>query len=412
MKKIKVLIYDNSGLYINLAIRLSEDFEKVFYFHEWKVDYPVSTMTSIGAGFKEFEKVLNVWDVYDEVDLWIFPTIYNGDLQMFLEKQGKLVWGSREGEAMEIYRWDFIEFQKKIGMAVAPSKLVTGITALRKELYKSTQGKFVKIDATERGDIETFKYINPEITEINDIRPLEHRLGINSELMNFIIQDGIPTKVETGYDGFTVDGKFPETALFGIEVKDMGYIGEVRKYKDLPEGVKEVNKELSDALKSYGYRGNISTEIREGEDGKHYLIDLTCRFPYPPSNLMLEIWDNIAECIYEGAKGNLVDMKFRAKYGIEIEMFSDTAEEEYYTLFYPKEIQQWLKQPYLTFKEGRRWVIPQNNKNQNVGSLIAIGNTIEECVKLAKERAEQITGHHLKIDFSALDEAIEELRKL
>ncbi len=409
---VKVCVYDAWGEYVDLARKLSNDFGTVYYYNEWKLNYPTSNMTSVGAGFPEIKKVLNFWDIYKECELFIFPCIYNGDLQEFLQSQGKLVWGSREGEAMEINRWDFLEYQKKIGMAVAPSKLVTGITELRKELYKSNDEKFIKIDATERGDIETFKYINPEITEISDIRPLEHRLGMRSETMKFIIQDKIPAKVETGYDGFTVDGKFPETAMFGIEAKDIGYIAEIRKYDDLPVSVKETNQALSASLKSYGYKGSIHTEVKEGDDGKNYLIDLTCRAGYPPTNLMMELWSNMAECMYEGAKGNLIDMKFNAKYGAEIEMFSESAKEDYYTLFYPDELKQWVKQPYITFMDGRQWIIPQVQMNSNVGSLIAIGDSIDEVVGLLKERAEKIQGAHLHIDLTCLDSAIEELKKL
>ncbi len=410
-KEITALVFDY-GLYVNVALRLAKDFKKVYYYCPWKADYPTATHTEVGKGFHYIEKVQNMWDVYDKVDLFIFPCILDGDLQMFLEKQGKLVWGSREGEVMEINRWDFIEYQKKIGMAVAPYKLVTGVSNLRKDLYSGEDGRFVKIDSDNRGNMETFKYINEEISEINDIRPLEHSLGMKSEIMNFIIQDKIETTAEIGYDGFTVDGKFPETALFGIEVKDMGYIGGVRPYKDMPEGCKIVNEQLVPALKGYGYRGNISTEIREGEDGKHYLIDLTCRFPYPPTNALLCIWENIAECIYMGSQGVLVDMKFSGKFVCEIEMFSDSAKTDYYTLFMPKELEEWVLRPYITFMEGRTWTIPQDIPNANVGSLIAIGSTLQDAIDLAKERASQITGHHLKIDFSCLNEAVDEFSKL
>jgi hypothetical protein len=417
MKKINeivALVYDY-GLHVPLALRLAQYFKKVYYFSQWKIDYPTSNLTEIGTGFKEITRVNNIWDVYDEVDLFVFPCVYDGDLQMHLEKMGKLVWGSREGEAMELYRWDFIQFQKKIGMDVPNSVLVKGVTELRKELYKSKEEKFVKIDATERGDIETFRYINPEITEINDILPLQIRLGMKAETANFIVQDGIKTKVETGYDGFCIDGKFPPTALFGIEAKDLGYIAEVRDYKDLPEGVIKVNEQLSPALKKYGYRGGFHTEIREGEDGGHYLIDITARAGCPPTNLMLEMWDNISECIYEGAQGNIIDMKFRAKFGIEIMMFSPSAVTDPYTLFFPNELKQWIKQPYSTVKEGRVWVIPQaetGHENHYVGSLVCIGNSFEEVVKLAEERSEKIIGHKLEINLHALDSAIEELKKL
>lgn len=412
LNDITAIIYDSSGLYTNVAIKLAKTYKKVYYYHVWAVDYPTPTHTEVGKGFDNIEHTLYPFDHYDEIDLWIFPSLYNSDLQIFLEKQGKLVWGAREGEIMEINRWDFIEYQKEIGMEVSPSKLVKGITELRNELYNGSENRFVKIDANNRGAMETFKYINQDICEICDIRPLEHTLGMKSELMDFIVQDGIDAKCETGYDGFTIDGEFPKTSLFGIEVKDMGYIGGVRDYNKLPESVKQINDELAPALKGYGYKGNISTEIREGIDGKNYLIDLTCRFPYPPTNAMLIIWDNMAECIYEGAKGNLVDMKFTDNFVCEVMMFSDSAKTDYYTLFYPDKYKDNILQPYTTFMNERTWVIPQDIPNNNVGSIVATGSTLEDAINKCKEISKEITGHNLKIDFACLDSAIKQFKEL
>ncbi len=338
----------------------------------------------------------------------------DGDLQEQLIDMKIPVWGSREAESMEIYRWDFIEYMKKLGLPVPPSKQVTGIDALRKELYKSKDIKWVKIDSNERGNIETFKYIEPEATELSILLPLEKDLGSYAKEIKFVIQDPIESVSEIGYDGFVIDGKFPATALFGIEVKDMGYIGEVRPYDKLPEGVKYVNSKLAPALKQYGMRGNISSEIREGVDGKHYLIDPTMRFPYPPSNLTFEMWENISECMYEGAKGNLVDPVYRGKFGCEIIMYSDYAKENDYKLIVPDDIRQFVKQPYI-FKSkttGSIIVIPQSVQNSNVGSVIAYADTLQGAVDLCIDRARKISGHGLKIDTGCVDDAMKQLSKL
>lgn len=412
LNEVTAIVYDSSGLYVNIALKLAKTYKKVYYYHNWSHDYPTPNHTEVGKGFETIEHTLYPFDHYDEIDLWIFPSLFDSDLQIFLESQGKLVWGARDGEVMEIKRWDFLQYQKQIGMEVSPSVLVKGITALRKELYNGKEGRYVKIDANNRGAVETFKYINEEISEINDIRPLETKLGMKSELMEFIVQDPIPAKCETGYDGFTIDGEFPNTALFGIEVKDMGYIGGVREYKDLPESVKQINSEIAPALKGYGYKGALSTEVREGEDGKNYLVDMTCRSPYPPTNSMLLIWDNMAECIFEGSKGNLIDMEFADYFVCEVMMFSETAKENYYTLFYPEKYKDNIFQPYITFMNGRTWVIPQDSVNNNVGSIVAIGSTLEEAINKCKEIANEVEGHKLKIDFACLDSGIKQFKEL
>jgi hypothetical protein len=200
--------------------------------------------------------------------------------------------------------------------------------------------------------------------------------------------------------------------LWGIEVKDKAYIQQRRDYKDIPEGVRWVNDKLSPALKGYGYRGDIATEIREGKDGKHYLIDMTCRKPYPPTAIMLENWKNQALCMYLGAMGIMVEPEYEFEFGCEVIMYSDAAKSDDYTLFMPKELEKWVKMPYTCFADGRRWVVPQASENACVGSLICLGNSAEEVIKSAEERSKLITGHSLKIDVHCLDSAIKELLDL
>lgn len=408
-----VCVFDY-GLHVELAITLSKDFGKVFYYSGWKADYPKSTVRNLGTGFKEFEKIYEFTDEFiDSVDLFVFPCILDGTIQKDLEKSGKLVWGSRDAELMEIDRKDFIEYQKKIGLPVPNTEYVKGVQELREYLNKTTGIKYVKANSNTRGDIETFKVDDREICEQFDLRTLEYELGHSAKDKEFIVQDAIEDVIaEVGYDGFTVDGQFPPTALFGIEVKDMGYIGKVVPYEKLPECVKFTNQKLSAALKLDGMRGNISTEIKDVGDDKGFLIDPTMRFPYPPCNVLLCIWENISECMYEGAQGNLVDMKFKADFAIEVEMFSDTAKNSEYWLKYPNEISEHIKIPYSMFSDGKKITLPQEVKNNNVGSIVTWGNSIEECKKQAIQIADQIKGHGLKVDFSCLDLAIKELEKL
>jgi len=413
MKKYKSVCVFDYGLHVELAITLSKDFEKTYYYCPWKADYPRSVVRNIGTGFKEFERVWEFTDEFiDSVELFVFPCILDGTLQNDLVKRGKLVWGSRDSELMEIDRKGFIEFQKKIGLPVPNTEYVKGIKELRDYLTKTTGVKYVKANSNTRGDIETFKVDDREIAEQYDFKELEHDLGHSAKDKEFIVQDSIENVIaEVGYDGFVVDGKYPETALFGIEVKDMGYIGKVVPYDKLPECVKFTNSKLSAALKADGMRGNISTEIKDVGDDKGYLIDPTMRFPYPPCNVLLAIWDNMPECMYEGAKGNLIDMKFKAPFALEVEMFSDTAKEHEYWLKYPDEISEHIKVPYSMF-DGKKITLPQEVKNNNVGSIVTWGNSLEECKKKAIEISEQVKGHHLSINLSCLDEAIEQLSKL
>lgn len=405
------LVFDNGG-YVEVAKTLSKDFKKVYYFTPWQTGFPTSNDTLIGSGFKEFERTNHFWDKIDEVDLFVFTDIMQGDLQEYLVKQGKRVWGSRGADRLEISRYEFFEYIEKLGLPIPKTELVIGIENLRKHLQK-TEDKFVKLDSMFRGDIETFHHINYEITEPL-IDKLEYEVGARKNNIKFIVQDPIPTKAEIGYDGYTIDGKYAKTALFGIEVKDSGYIGEVRKYEDLPKHIITVNEALSKTFEAYGYRGFFSSEIRVGEDDKPYFIDITARCPAPPTSIILEIIENLAEIIWEGADGNLVEPIFKAKFGAEcMGLLSDFSNYmNFAQIFYPESEKDFIKQPYSCVIEGKTYVVPQRWKNPRICEVVAIGDDLEKVISELQERCGTIKAHKLNLDCSVLNDAIEELRKL
>lgn len=410
LKDKTVIVFDHGG-YVEVTKTLSKEFGKVYYYTPWETGFPTSNDTLVGSGFKEFERINHFWDYVEKADLIVFTDIYHGDLQEYLERIGKRVWGAKEGDTLEISRYDFFMYLEKIGLPIPPTQLVVGIDNLRKYL-KNNDNNFVKVDSMFRGDIETFHHINYEITE-PILDKLEYKIGVRKNSIRFIVQEPIPTKAEIGYDGYTVDGEFPESCLFGIEVKDKGYVGEVRKYSDIPKEIKQVNDALSATLKKYKYRGNISTEIRVGEDGKPYLIDITCRCPAPPTAVMLELIDNWGEIMYEGANGKLIEPVFNAKFGAECIGLSEFAKEHNFAqIFYPDNIKQWVKQPYSCVVDGKTYVIPQSWENARVCEIVAIGDNLEDTIKTLQYRCNKIKGHQLTLDCSVLNDAIDDLKNL
>jgi hypothetical protein len=69
-----------------------------------------------------------------------------------------------------------------------------------------------------------------------------------------MVEDSLENKVEIGYDGYCIDGKFPNSTVFGLEIKSLGYVGVFKDYKELPETVIDFNNKISEALKGYNYR--------------------------------------------------------------------------------------------------------------------------------------------------------------
>ena len=407
----KTCIVIDHGLFVSVCQKLSESFGKVYYFTCWESSFPNSNDTLIGTGFDNFERINDFWSILDQIDLFIFTDVYSGPLQVYLQSIGKRVWGGRNGDLMEIKRSDFITKMQEIGLLTPWTEFITGMDALR-EYLMGAEDKYVKVDSMFRGDLETFHHINYDISK-PILDKLAYQIGPRQDTIQFIVQDPIDAVVETGYDGYVIDGMFPDQCLFGIEVKDKGYIGEVRDYDKIPVQIKEVNDKLAPLFKEYGYRGFFSSEIRVTANGDAYLIDMTCRCPSPPTSTMLEVYSNLAEIMYEGADGTLIQPEFNAKFGAEIIGFNDFLREGFVQLFFDEDDAEWIKQPNVCMIGDNTYCIPQKYADMNmVANVVAIGDDIDSVISELKERVSSIQGNGFNVDPNVLDETIEELKKL
>ncbi len=408
LKSKVALVWDN-GIFTELAVTLAKDFGRVLYYVPWTSGMPKSNALMIGEGLKGVERVASPWSHYDEIDIWIFPDVYEGDLQDWLASQGKRVWGCRGGAELEIDRPTSKEASKKLGIDIGPYKVITGLEALRKHL-KANDDQWVKISGT-RGDMETFgaktyAKVEPRLDE------LEHNLGALKKVMKFTVEQGINDAVETGYDGYVIDGKFPRGAMTGVEVKDEAYLMKTTSWRDLPEQVKSVNEKLAPALKKYGYRGFISTEVRCTKDGKAYLIDPCCRAGSPPNELYQVMMENIAEAIWYGSEGILIEPEFKARWGAEVLLISEWADQNWMQVSFPKEIRENVKLRNVCMIEGEYYVIPQWTGSAEIGAVVALGDSPDEAIAECKRLCELVEGHLLDKPVDALDIAREQLEQV
>jgi predicted RNase H-like HicB family nuclease len=399
----KVIVVDGGGLFSPLAERLAKDFEKVGYFVEWQSSFPDGKDLVVGTGIEGVERVKYLWDVIDDYDLFVFPDVWQGDLQEYLRKQGKRVWGTGKASTLELSRWKTKELMKQAGLPSKNDRQVTGITELRAAL-KTAKDVFVKISQF-RGLHETFHSAN-EADSKGVVDELEAKYGPILELIPFIIEECIPDAMEIGYDGFCIDGEFPDQSFIGIEIKDKAYFGKLINYDDLPESVRKVNEAFAPHMQ--GYRQFFSTEIRE-KDGKGYLIDLTCRQPSPAGEPEIHAMDNLAEVLWFGAEGKLVQPKYSAKFVAQVILCSDWAQNHIQMVEFPDEVRPFVKLYNHAIIEGKDYVINQPYVMKQIGSVIGLGNTPEEAVKMAKENAEKVTGFDIEREVDALDKAVKEM---
>lgn len=404
-----VCVFDH-GLFVSVAKKLSESFGCTYYVTSWESSFPMSNDTAVGEGMPGIIRTDDIFDKLDEIDLFVFTDIYHGPLQVYLQSIGKRVWGARNGDQMETKRYEFIQEMQKLGMNVPPTENIRGIDNLRKYL-KNNDNKFVKVDSIFRGDLETFHHVNYDMT-CPILDKMAYEVGPRGDSICFVVQDGIDAVVETGYDGYCIDGQFPDKCLVGIEVKDKAYVGQVMDYSDIPEQVREINDKLVPLFKKYGYRGMFSSEVRITEDGTAYLIDMTCRFPSPPTSTMLCMLDNLAEIVYEGADGKMVQPEFNSKYGAEAIGTCEFARDGFAQLFYEDEDEDYVMQPNSMMQEGKTYSVPQKYDMEIICNVVATGDDLDQTISDLNDRCSRVMGNKLNLDASVLEDAVEELKNI
>lgn len=407
LKTKTVCVVDN-GLFVSFARMLAPAFKKCYYHNPWVCSFPTSKMLSIGEGFDELHKLKFPLDKANEIDLWVFLDLNQGDLQAFLESHGARVWGARHGEELELHRWEFKQYLKTIGLPVNGVEKVIGLPKLREHLAK-VKNKYVKTSLV-RGDFETFRHVSYDVSEPR-LDELEHLLGPLKNSYEFIVEDEIPDAVEVGYDGFTVDGDFPSHAMLAYEVKDCGMIGVVKPYGELSDPVKTVNKALVPTLRSYNYRGFLSTEIRYTKDKKPYFIDPCCRLGTPSNELLQELFEGWPKTLWHGAEGKLVSPVPVKRFGVLAALRSEFAVENWASLHYPRELDRFVKLRYHCRLDDVDYCIPQAVGMPDLGYVAATGSTLLEAIKLCKERASQIEGYQLEVSLESIDKALETIEK-
>jgi predicted RNase H-like HicB family nuclease len=408
------LVVDN-GLFVEIAIKLAKTFKKVYYYVPWESAFAKMNLGMIGTGLEGIEVVDSIYGPhFDDVDLFVFPDIYFGHEQEMLEKMGKAVWGSRTGECLELKREGMKEIIKALDMPVGKFTHIKGMANLRAFL-KENEDVYVKIDKY-RGTFETFhsanyKEVEPKLDEV------EFNLGAFKNTIEFTVEASLPDCAEVGTDCWVItddngEAHYPQHTISGIEIKDVGFASIFKKYEDIPEVVTRFNTRMKPVFAAYNWRGFMSTEVRIGKDMKPYMIDLCARAPSPPNELYQEQYSNLADCIWAGANGIVIEPEATAKYGAEIMLHSSWADKGWQPVSFPEELRDRVKLRNATCIDGIYYAIPQACGLPEVGAVIGLGDTLQEALDDAVENAEQVTGYYLEAKMSAIDSIKEECERL
>lgn len=406
-KNVVCCVVDN-GLFTEFASVLARTYKTVYYCPAWEEAFPMMQCGRIGEGIEGLKVISSPFAVISACDLFVFPDLNYGHLQVYLRSIGKAVWGSGLGEELEQDRVKGKAIQARVGLPVGDYEVVRGTSKLR-EYLKKHDDVYVKISKW-RGSFESFNSINYRLAEPL-LDQIDKDLGVFQHCTDFVVEKALPDKIELGIDAYTIDGKQPNSLLGGIEIKDCGYVGVFQEMDKFPKPLVDVSRAFEPIFKKYGYRGSYSTEVRIGKDQKPYLIDFTTRLPSPPNELYQEFYTNMAEIVWQGANGNCIDPIPAAKYGAQIRLHSDWANTHWQPVDFPMSIRRNVKLVNPVCIEGRYYVVPQYYGMSEIGSVIGWGDTMEEAIEQAKEMAKQVEGHGVTAQSHSMDEAESEIAK-
>lgn len=398
----------DQGFNLPFARVLGRTYGKVYYYTPWESRFPKNNQAHIGVGFPEIERIDSPFEVMDKTNLWVFPDMYFGPMQDWLRAHGADVWGSGTAERLEIDRLWVKQLQATYGLAVGPYEVVKGTPALRKYL-KSHPKTWVKVHGKSRGHIESFYSESYSISE-PVIDELDNQIGPDKADMEFICEADLPKKVEVGIDNYCIDGKFPPLSQYGIEVKDMGYVGEIIPFQSIPAPLRLFEKVIGPYFASKKYRGCYSSETRIGKDGVPYMIDVAARCGTPPNEAYQEAYTNLAEIVAEGAAGRMVAPVPIARYVVEIMLHAEFATKNALPVEYPEKLERNVKIWNAEKKsDGRIWHWPQLVETNEIGAVVGWGDSLDAACKMATDAAEEVKAYSLKPATGSVDTAKEQI---
>ncbi len=371
------------GTFVSIAQRLAKDFKKVFYHSPVAEEFLTVHKSILGDGVPEIERIDDVDDpdFSKQIDAWIFPDIRFVGLQKRLRAEGKAVWGAFGVDELELMRTKFIDTIEELGLPVVKSVTLHGLTALSEHLKKVNK-KYVKLNKF-RGDFESFEHIDFAHSE-REIERLAKLWGGVKEFPAFVVQDKIDTDIEVGYDGFSIDGRFPQKSFYGYEDKNSLYLGSVRNYEDLPKSVRQVNEAMAPILEQAGYRNFIATEIRYVSPTEFYFIDPTMRMPGQTGEQLLNTCKNLGECIYKGALGEMIVPEFLGNFAAAATITNTAGSaEDWKVLRVPEEAREWTHLTHFCQVDDICHFPP--GRLNELGVVVGYGDSIDKAIESLKE---------------------------
>jgi hypothetical protein len=173
-----------------------------------------------------------------------------------------------------------------------------------------------------------------------------------------------------------------------------------------------VNAALAETLAAYRYRNFWAAEARITKDKTPWVIDPCCRAGSPPSELLLSMYTNLADILWHGAEGDLVDPIPAAEWGAQVMLISSWANLNWQAIDFPRALRENVKLHFPVIINQRYYTTPQGFDLPAIGAVCAVGATMDEAMERVKELAEYVKGFYIEAPVDCFGSACEELEKL
>jgi hypothetical protein len=399
-----VLFYDASASYLHVAESVVDQFANVLYFCPWERGFSVAKDFIPGLGLSGIERVADFFSALDRANLVVFSDVGMPGLQEYLRKQGMPVFGSARAAELERDRWRLKGALSAADIDTSDGYLIEGMDTLRKLLQKEND-LWIKFSYF-RGNVETYHHRSYAQSR-STLARWELELGPYADVAQFIIEMPIRSDVcvEVGMDPpWICDGEFPQRFLWGYEQKDAAYVGTTHA---LPDRMARVKQRLTPLLAEYRYRGPLSTETRECDDGSSYLIDLSCRFPEPPSSVHSYLASNWGEMMFGAAIGEPVEPEYEGSYAVEIVLRSEAGAD------HPLAVE--VGNPDRVRLHGHCRIKGQDycvspSEIREVAAACGIGESLADATEEALDAAESVKGDEIEFDAHAVRQLLDTIR--
>jgi hypothetical protein len=125
----------------------------------------------------------------------------------------------------------------------------------------------------------------------------------------------------------------------------------------------------------------------------------------------LELWGNLAEIIWHGAHGELIDPEPTAQFAVECVLTMKGDKQNWGVLDIPAKVRQWIKCGQSCQINGRTCFPPDGSHGDEAGWLVAIGNSIEQAVSNLKQHIEDLGDCPVTPHPEALYDAIKQVHQ-